>query len=57
MKTDSVLLARLLETTRHFWGLGLAPLSDEKAGVHVDADQPATPFSVQGPVNKQILFA
>jgi len=57
MKTETALLARMLETTRHFWGLGVAPLSDENVAVRVDADQHNAPFPGGGLANEQIVFA
>ena len=57
MKTDPALLARLLETTRHFWGLGVGPLSDENEAARVDADQHITPFPGDGLADGQIVFA
>ena len=57
MKTDPAFLARLLETTRHFWGLGIAPLSDENEAARVDADQHNAPFPGGVLANEQIAFA
>ena len=57
MKSETALLARMLETTRHFWGLGVAPLSDGNAAVRVDADQHKAPFPGSGPANEKIAFA
>ena len=57
MKADPAFLARLLETTRHFWGLGIAPLSDENVAARVDADQHNAPFPGVILANEQIVFA
>ena len=38
MKPDAALV-RLIETTRHFWGLGVSPLSGDQEAVRVDFAQ------------------
>ncbi len=57
MKTDPARLARLLETTRRFWGLGIAPLSGENNGAHVDACQLDEQFSEHHRVDAQFIVA
>ena len=57
MKTDTALLARMIETTRHFWGLGIAPLSAEDGPVRVDADQDAAAFPGGEIVDGNVIFA
>jgi len=47
----------MLETTRRFWGLGIAPLSGENNGAHVDACQHDEQFSERNHVDAQFILA